>query len=172
MTLAGVCACVVAAAFAPPDPDLPVTEVYFEGHAVKFEGAPAGRFTRWFRYGPWQYGARGGESKPDDKNPNLYLLVPGPEHHSDAMPQFDHHAHVNTLAQQEAEHWDVYWAVVLDPELTRDIRDERDLLLEEQNLFSPGEQFDLHDVPGREVLTRHLKVENAADQSEERRVGK
>ena len=163
MTLAGVCACVVAAAFAPPDPDLPVTEVYFEGHAVKFEGAPAGRFTRWFRYGPWQYGARGGESKPDDKNPNLYLLVPGPEHHSDAMPQFDHTAIVNTLAKQEEAHWDVYWAVALDPELTRDIRDERDLLLEAQNVFSPGEQFDLHDVPGREVLTRHLKVENAAD---------
>jgi hypothetical protein len=163
VTVAGVCACVAAAGFAPPDPALAVTEVCFEGRAVKFEGVPARGFTRWFRYGPWQYGVRGGESKPDDKNPNLYLLVPGPEHHSDAVPQFDHTAIVNTLAKQEEAHWDVYWAVVLDPELTRDIRDERDLLLEAQNEFSPAEQFDLHDVPGREVLTRHLKVETTLD---------
>lgn len=162
-TLAGVCACVGAAAFALADPPLPVTEVCFEGRAVKFEGAPAHGFTRWFRYGPWQYGARGSESRPDDKNPNLYLVVPGSEHHSDAMPQFDHTAIVSTLANQAEVHWDVYWAVVLDPSLTGDLRDERDLLLEAQNLFSPPEQFDLHDVPGREVLTRHLKVQNVAD---------
>src|ERR1051326_6460371 len=79
------------------------------------------------------------------------------------MPQFDHTAIVNTLAKQEEAHWDVYWAVILDPELTRDMRDERDLLLEAQNLFSPGEQFDLHAFPVREVLTRHLQVGNGAD---------
>lgn len=161
MTLAGVCACVGAASAFAPD-DIPVTEVYFQGRAVKFEGVPARGFTRWFRFGPWRYGARGGE-RPDDKHPNLYLLVPGSEHHSDAMPQFDHTAIINTRADQQEAHWDVYWAVVLDPSLTRDIRSEQDMLLEAQNVFSPGEQFDLHDVPGREVLMRHLKVENVSD---------
>src|ERR1043165_4070121 len=68
VTMAGVCACVAAAAFAPADPAVPVTEVCFEGRVVKFEGTPAGRFTRWFRYGPWQYGARGSESRPDDRS--------------------------------------------------------------------------------------------------------
>jgi len=159
VTLAGVCACLGAAAFTPDDPT-PVTEVCFEGRAVNFEGAPAHGFTRWFRFGPWQYGARGGESKPSDKNPNLYLVVPGGEHHSDAMPQFDHNGIINTLAGQTEVHWDVYWAVVLDPELKSDMRDERDLLLEAQNTFTPKDEFTLNDVPGREVLMRNLKVEN------------
>lgn len=162
LTVAGVCACVAAsAAFAPADPPIPVTEVCFEGRLVKFEGTPARGFTRWFRYGPWQYGARGSE-KPDDKNPNLYLLVPGSEHHSDAMPQFDHTAIISTLAKQEEAHWDVYWAVVLDPDLTTDFRDERQLLIEAQKTFTPRENFQLGDVPGREVLTRNLKVENVS----------
>ncbi len=160
VTLAGVCACVGAAAFAPFEEPTPVTEVCFEGRAVKFEGAPARGFTRWFRFGPWQYGARGAEAKPSDKNPNLYLVVPGGEHHSDAMPQFDHSAIINTLGKQEEAHWDVYWAIVLDPDLGKDFRDEHELLIEAQNTFTPRENFQLSDVPGREVLTRNLKVES------------
>src|SRR5690242_16647916 len=109
---------------------MPVNEVSFENRTVKFEGTPAHGFTRWFRFGPWQYGARGSESKPDDKNPNLYIVVPGSQHHSDSTPQFDHTAIVSTLGKQEEAHWDVYWAVVLDPDLTRDFRDERELLIE------------------------------------------
>lgn len=164
LTVAGVCACVAAsAAFAPADPPVPVSEVSFEGRTVKFEGTPARGFTRWFRFGPWQYGARGSESKPDDKNPNLYIVVPGSQHHSDAMPQFDHTAIINTLAKQEEAHWDVYWAVVLDPDLTKDFRDERELLIEAQNTFTPRENFQLSDVPGREVLMRNLKVANVSE---------
>ena len=163
LAVAGVCVCVAAgAALAPADPPLPVNEVSFEGRTVKFEGTPARGFTRWFRFGPWQYGARGSESKPDDKNPNLYIVVPGSQHHSDATPQFDHTAIINTLAKQEEAHWDVYWAVVLDPDLTTDFRDERQLLIEAQNTFTPRENFQLSDVPGREVLMRNLKVENVS----------
>ena len=163
LTVAGVCACVAAsAAFAPAVPPAPVNEVSFEGRTVRFEGAPARGFTRWFRFGPWQYGARGSESKPDDKNPNLYIVVPGSQHHSDAMPQFDHTAIINMLGKQEEARWDVYWAVVLDPDLTRDFRDERELLIEAQNTFTPRENFQLSDIPGREVLMRNLKVENVS----------
>jgi hypothetical protein len=160
VTLAGVCACVGAAALAPSDDPTPVTEVCFEGRVVKFEGVPAHGFTRWFRFGPWQYGARGSESKPRDKNPNLYLVVPGDQHHSDAVPQFDHSAIINRVAKQEEANWDVYWAVVLDPDLKQDMRDERELLLEAQNTFAPRENFQLSDIPGREVLMRNLKIES------------
>jgi hypothetical protein len=164
LAMAGVCACVAAgAAFAPADPPERIDDVAFEGRTVKFEGAPAHGFTRWFRFGPWQYGARGSEARPNDKNPNLYIVVPGSEHHSDAMPQFDHTAIISTLAKQEEANWDVYWAIVLDPDLTQDLRDERELLIEAQKTFTPRENFQLSDVPGREVLMRHLKVENVAD---------
>jgi len=170
ITLAGVCACVGAAAFAPADSSLPVTEVCFEGRDVKFEGAAAHGLTRWFRFGPWQYGARSSDGKPDDKHPNLYIVVPGSQHHSDAMPQFDHTTIINTLAKQEEAHFDVYWAIVLDPDLKQEIRDERQLLIETQNLFSPGEKFALGDVPGREVLTRNLKIQSITELDRFRRI--
>jgi hypothetical protein len=111
--------------------------------------------------GPWHYGERVRDARPKDVRPNVYLVSPGQQHHSDRWEQFDHNTVINLLPVSNAPaEWDVYWAIVLDPRLHHDFRSERELLLAAQSEFTPGDLFEFSDVPGRTFLRSLLHIDS------------
>ena len=63
---------------------------------------------------------------------------------------------------EKTEELDVYWAVVLDPNFNRDLRDEIELLVAAQQEFTPGDLFELDDIPGAAFLRQVLKINSIA----------
>src|SRR5207237_582919 len=90
-----------------------------------------------------------------DQRSNLYVAVPGREHHLADAVEYDHNLIVNILPNDpdKATEWDVYWAIALDPELTAEFRDEHQLILAGQSYFRPGDLYGFDDAPGRSMLT-------------------
>lgn len=140
-------------------PKTQVVTVFFEGAPVRLEMPSAPRARAALAFGPWRLGERDGLGEMKDKHPNLYVVCPGTQYSSRAEPQYDHNLLINTIpAGEEPVQWDVIWAIVLDPSLRTDFRDERALLVAAQETFRPNDLFDLGDVPGRALLRDHLEV--------------
>lgn len=111
--------------------------------------------------GPWRLGARVGDAKPRDKRLNLYLVAPGTQYHLDGSEAYDHNAIVNALPEEgKSREYDVYWALVLDPGLKADFRNERDVILAAQATFVPGDLFEFDDVPTDFLLRTYLKIDS------------
>jgi hypothetical protein len=171
--LVALCAGALTAAGHPPSPagwqqqrsaeHGQIESAYFDGRLVRFELAPVPEGEQPFTAGPWRFGARVA-SKPHDRRLNLYLVAPGRQHRTPGWEAYDHNDVINALPLRETpQEWDVYWAIVLDPALRRDLRTERDLLLEAQTGFRPGDMFALEDIPGRAFLQRFVGAESMRD---------
>ncbi len=126
---------------------------------------------RNFNYGPWTFGSLVHDDKASDRRFNLYIIVPGAQHQSPPpADEFNHSVIINS-DDPPGDHpteWDVFWVVVLDPSLNREIKDERELLLLGQSFFLPGDLYDVEDAPGRDLL-RQLGMTSLSDLSHFRR---
>src|SRR5579864_7008425 len=101
-----------------------VASAYCEGQVVDFAIEPAAH-PDGLSFGPWRYGERLADAKPNDRRPNLYMVAPGKLLHSDTSGEYDHSLVIAAVpAGAVAKEWDVYWAIVLDPSLRHDFRSE------------------------------------------------
>src|SRR5215471_15150502 len=95
----GFAACAVIALGAPggaPRETAKPFAVYHDGATFLF--APEGTGThRWAKIGPWNLGERlpPTEEKLLEKRLNLYVVIPGSQHHSADHPEYDHNLVVN-----------------------------------------------------------------------------
>lgn len=112
--------------------------------------------------GPWHFAAAV-QAKPKDGRPNLYIVSPGTEYHADASSEFDHTL-VTSAFRQDADEldFDVYYAVALDPSFDKEMRDENAIIMAAQETFTPGEQFDLSQIPGAAFL-REINLTKVSD---------
>ena len=132
---------------------------FFEGQVVSMTFEPAAKGQRTLDFGPWQLGMSTRNERPRDRRLNLYVVVPGTQHHTEGWDEYDHNMIVNAVPQgDEAVEWDVYWVLVLDPHLRADFRSERDLLLVAQDRFVPGDLFEFDDIPAHAVLHDYLHL--------------
>src|SRR5438874_10729018 len=122
-----------------------LSAVYLDGEAVRLE-VPYG--PKPVTLGPWRLGTRVLDPKPRDKRLNLYIVAPGTQYHLEAADEFDHNAIINALPEPgKSREYDVYWALVLDPRMHTDFRNERDLIIAAQASFTPGDLFEVDDLP-------------------------
>ena len=156
-----VCASALCAATAPPR--LPMPTAYHEGAVVTVEIERPARGQRTLDFGPWQLGIYPRNERPRDRLLNLYVVIPGKQHHADGWDDYDHNMIVNAVPESdELVEWDVYWVLVLDPHMGQDVRSERDLLLAAQGRFTPGDLFEFDDVPSHAVLRDYLHIDSLA----------
>lgn len=133
---------------------------YFEGNVVSVTFERPAKGQRTLDLGPWQLGITTRNERPRDRRLNLYVVIPGTQHHSDGWEDFDHNMIVNAVpVTEDAVEWDVYWVLVLDPHWSEDLRSERDLLLRAQDRFTPGDLFEFDDMPAHAVLHDFLHVD-------------
>ncbi len=157
ITAALLCAGVLCVAATPPRPPMPTA--YYEGQVVNITFEPAARGQRTLDYGPWQLGISSRNERPRDRRLNLYVVIPGSQHHREGWDDYDHNMIVNAVpVGNEAVEWDVYWVLVLDPQVQVDLRSERELLLLAQDRFTPGDLFEFNDIPARAVLRDYLHI--------------
>ena len=136
-------------------------QVYLDGKLVGFRIIVPPGSRRVFNLGSWEFPGPISDPAPKEKRFNLYLVSPGQTHKSNAWQEFDHNEIINALPKLGTPvEWDVYWAIVLDPKLRKELKNERDLLLAAQSSFLPGDLFALEDVPGSGFLRGVLKVDS------------
>jgi len=157
--LALLCGGVLYAALAAP-PRLPIDSAYYDGEAVRLQLAPGRGGGRMMRVGPWHFGPSI-DSRPRDRRLNLYLVFPGTQHRAPGWSPYDHNCILSGLPEgEEAREWDVYWAIVLDPDLREDFRSERELLLAAQANFLPPDLLEFDDLPAEGFLRAQMKVDS------------
>ncbi len=153
-----LCAGALYAGAEPPREPMPTA--YHDGATVTVNIKKPARGHRSLYFGPWQFGIfpRGGE-RPRDGRLNLYVVVPGKQHHAEGWDDYDHTMIVNAVPHSdEGVEWDMYWVLVLDPHMRDDLRSERDLLLLAQDRFLPGDLFEFDDIPAEVALRDYLHV--------------
>jgi hypothetical protein len=154
---------------APPEP-VHITGAYVQGKLVNFEPEVPKHAARLFTAGPWVFGSLVPDRKPKDKRPNLYVVAPGTQYHSEQDAQYDHNVVLSEVPNTSDDvEWDVYWAIVLDPALRADFRDERELIIAAQDAFAPGDRFDSGEVPGAAFLRAFLHIDSVEGLQEYRR---
>jgi hypothetical protein len=127
--------------------------------------------SRNFNYGPWAIGSLVPDNKASDRRFNLYIIVPGAQHESPSPgDEFNHSVLINSndLPGDRPTEWDVFWVVVLDPSLNREIKEERELLLLGQSYFLPNDLYEVEDAPGHDLL-RQLSMSSLSDLAKFRR---
>ena len=154
-----------------------VRTVYYNGEAMQFTAQQPQHpsvLGSWFRMGRWQFGARTWQPRPRDGRLNLYIVSPGSQYLVEGEKPFAFNCVINGLPKKPSSWlpWDVYWAVVLDPELNADILDERDLIIYTQSTFTPDPDAGFEQFPGHEVLRRYLGIKTMADVKRFRRRGR
>lgn len=145
-------------------PPSPISTAYLRERLVRFDLTPLQKGQQPFAFGPWQFGARVFDRKPRDNRLNLYLVFPGKLHQAEGYADFDHNDIINALPPEGASvEWDVYWVILLDPALREDIRSEREMILQAQEGFTPGDLFEFQDVPGHAFLSAFLNIDSLDD---------
>lgn len=155
--------CAAALWAGTPSADAPgsLSTAYLRNQLVRFHLAPLERGQQPFSIGPWRFGARISDRKPRDHRLNLYLVAPGTQHQAEGFAEFDHNDVINALPREGVvAEWDVYWAIVLDPGLREELRDEHDLIVEAQKAFVPGDLFEFQDIPGAAFLRTFLAIDS------------
>jgi len=153
-------------------------EVLHDGKALKLVfAAPAGR-ERPLTIGPWKLGPslkrvkNGKPERPSDKRYTLYFIAPGTEYQSTATPALDHNLLVNVMPPNDdpidAE-FDLFWVIVLDPDVKKDLRTEADLIMLAQERFVPGDLYALDDAPGAGLLREAFRADSLLDLQRYRR---
>src|SRR5689334_17880263 len=110
-------------------------EVLHDGEPLKLVfAAPVGR-EKPLTVGPWKLGPslkrvkNGKPERPSDKRLTLYFIAPGTQYQNPAVPALDHNLLVNTAPANDdpiTAEFDLFWVIVLDPDLTKDLRTEQD----------------------------------------------
>lgn len=147
-------------------------EVLHDGEPLKLVfAAPSGR-EKPLTVGPWKMGPslkrvkNGKPERPSDKRFTLYFVAPGTEYQSAAAPWLDHNLLVNAIPPNddpiEAE-FDLFWVIVLDPDVRKDLRSEADMIMLAQERFSPGDLYSLDDAPGAGLLREALRADSLLD---------
>ena len=148
----------------------PVTTAYFSGQEVQVQPVLESH-ARTFNYGPWTLGSIVHDDKASDHRFNLYVISPGTQHQSPSpADEFNHSVLINSAEDPDDKvtEWDVFWVVVLDPELDQEIRGERELLLMGQAYFMPGDLYQPEDAPGHDLL-KQLGIISLSDLARFRR---
>jgi len=157
-----LCAGTVSAATPTGEPrPVQIGAAYYHGQQVKLtlDGLMTTKSTA--RLGPWVLGARLKDSRPHDSRKNLYVVFPGVQYHNDGWPDYDLNCIVNSLpVGDEPVEWDVYFALVLDPSVQEDFRDESDLVLAGQASFRPADLMEFQDVPANLFLRTRMKIDS------------
>ena len=152
---------------APTPASRPHESVYLEGEVARLD-IPDG--PKAALVGPWRLGPRVLDPKPRDKRLNLYIVAPGSQYHLDGAEDFDHNAIVNALPEAgKSREYDVYWALVLDPRLHTDFKNEKQLLLAAEADFRPNDLFEFDDIPADSFLRAFLKMDALDDLARFRR---
>ncbi len=153
-----------------PDSTPAVYSAYYEGLPVSLSLSRAGRGQASFAFGSWRLGARLPSGRGSDRRPNLYLVFPGDQHQAESGDECDHNAVLGAMPLEErAFEWDVFWAVVLDPRLGRNLRSERDLLVAAQNTFAPTDVLEFDDLPAAGFLRDIMRWDSLLDLAPYRR---
>lgn len=137
-------------------PKVHLEDAYFGGDLLKVHSGPYNPGERTLVVGPWNMGPRV-SPKPNDKRPNLYLVIPGTLHQVHGEPWYNH-TEILSFNPDEPREFDVYWAVVLDPSLTAEFTGERELLLAAQETFSPAQGMTFEQIPSAKFLESMLKI--------------
>lgn len=167
MACAAICAGALLGGAAAQEPAAPpsahITSAYLQGKLVTLTPEVSKHAGSMFTAGPWTFGSLVPDRKPKDKRPNLYVVAPGTQYHNEQSQEFDHNIIISALPHTADEvEWDVYWAIVLDPALHADFRDERELIVAAQDAFAPGDRFDSGDIPGAAFLRTFLHIDSVA----------
>ncbi len=147
-------------------------EVLHDGEALKLSfAAPTGR-EKVLTVGPWRLGPslkrvkNGKPERPSDKRYTLYFIAPGSQYQSAAAPALDHNLLVNVVPPNDdpidAE-FDLFWVIVLDPDVKKDLRTEADMIMLAQERFSPSDLYALDDAPGAGLLREALRADSLLD---------
>src|SRR5512140_2810571 len=153
--LVAIAVCAIAAS----PPRHPMDSAYHDGVPVPVAIEPAVGKHRVLEFGPWQLGVLPLDRRPRDKRLNLYVIVPGKQHHIEGWDDYDHNMIINAVPKSEdAVEWDVYWVLTLDPHMREDLRSEREVLIAAQTRFVPGDLFEFDDIPADTVLRDYLHI--------------
>jgi len=167
------CGLLLAAIVYAAGPDtgrIQIDSAYYQGEAVPFHAAEPGSQRSQLRVGPWLLGVRAEDSKPRDRRRNLYVVFPGSQHRAPGWPDYDHNCVLSDLpATEEPVEWDVYWAVVLDPNLHDDFRSEQELVMAAQSGFFPPDLLEFTDLPAEGFLRAQMQVRSLGDLARFRR---
>lgn len=137
---------------------------YLDGASIPVSIEPAAPRQRTLQFGPWQLGVYSQDRRPRDKRLNLYVVVPGRQHHIEGWDDYDHNMVISAVPKtDDAIEWDVYWVLTLDPHMRDDLRSERDVLLAAQTRFVPGDLFEFDDLPSDTVLRDQLRIRTVDD---------
>ena len=147
-----------------------IATAYFSGNEIQVQPVIEPR-SKTFNYGPWTFGSVVHDDKASDHRFNLYVIAPGTEHQT--MPpadEFNHTVLINAADDEgdKTQEWDVFWVVVLDPDLNQEIHSERELLLLGQAYFVPKDLYEAEDAPGH-ILLRQLGIDSVGDLAKFRR---
>ncbi len=138
-----------------------IDTAYYAGQQVNFTVVMPASTRRMARVGPWLYGVRLRDSRPSDRRRNLYLVFPGSQHRVRGGEDYDHDCILSGMPRtEEPTEWDVWWAVVLDPSLHDEFRDERELIAQTEATFLPPDLMDFEDVPGQRFLRAGMKIDS------------
>jgi hypothetical protein len=134
--------------------------VYHDGTRMLF--TPQGTGThRLAKVGGWDLGERLRDEKLREKRLNLYVVFPGGQYRSMLHRKYNHTLVINKYTVDgKARGWDVFWCLVLDPNLRTDLRSEHDLLEAAQQRFRPAKDFKIRRVPSHAAMAAELRVTN------------
>ncbi len=152
---------------------------YFDGKEIEYRPASAHRGEKPFRIGRLELGPKVASQQKNDKRPNLYVVVPGRGSEDrealagtstrSAQTAPDYNLVVSAVPDDEPAEFDVFWAVILDPDLKEDIRAETQLVLAAQEAFTPDEHFQFSQIPSQVFLRNVLHIESLDQLADSRR---
>jgi hypothetical protein len=147
-----------------------IDSAYYNGQSVPFKVLDTGSRRSQLRVGPWLLGVRAPDSTPRDRRRNLYVVFPGSQHRAPGWGDYDHNCVLSDLPSTEQPvEWDVYWAIVLDPNLHDDFRSEQELVLAAQSGFFPPDLLEFSDLPAEGFLRSQLKIRSLGELARFRR---
>jgi hypothetical protein len=131
-------------------------QAFYAGRLVNFRAVPGKDAKHTRLVGPWNLGEKV-NPKRNDKRPNLYFVVPGTQHRIDEHPEYDHNEVLSAVPEEES-YFDVYWVVVLDPNVKEDFTGEQQIILATQETFVPSEDFNFDQIPSAGFLKSLLNI--------------
>ena len=147
-----------------------IDSAYYKGETVPFKVVDTGSRRSQLHVGPWLLGVRAADSTPRDRRRNLYVVFPGSQHRAPGWGEYDHNCVLSDLpTSDEPVEWDVYWAVVLDPNLHEEFRSEQELVLAAQSGFLPPDLLEFTDVPSEGFLRSQMRIRSLTELARFRR---
>lgn len=146
-----------------PIPPPHLQQAFFNGELLKIKQPPLDKGQKVLLVGSWNLGPKI-SPKPSDKRSNIYFVIPGTKHPIPGthrgignLTEYDDRE-ILSYAPDETREFDVYWAIVLDPDLHEEFTSEPQLLLASQQTFTPGDDFTFDKIPTAGFLESHLKI--------------